>query len=1322
MCLKLGETLCIQGKLSMRTHFGGEKTLLAIVLSGAVLLASLQAQAPSLLNYQGRIAVEGVNFDSLVAGRLGQFKFALVDGSNPPVVYWSNDGSINGQTTLNAPTNSVALPVSKGLYSVFFGETTLPNMTAVPASVFTTHPDVRVRVWFDDGVKGFELLSPDRRIGSVGYAITAGSATTALSVADGSITSAKLAPNIAINGTIPTSLGLSILGAADAAAARTALGLGVMATGNGTVTLSGTQPGTIFTENVGGHSASVSLVANPADSAHRFLMLGNNLQAQTTPGFAFGPIEQSGMGWGIGLENNYTNAQGFSNHEFYLMDGGSNRPLWVNWSQTEQGEMALASGVVSCAEPHNLAAGKQFQFASLLGASGVTAGTDYFVLAAGLTSTTFTFSATRGGAPNSGTASGGVWTRGGYGAGGFGVPTYVQVGDYTNAKWGAVTFGVTNTKPGFPALMVIDNQGATSGKRSMLQMGPGLQLTYDPNSTNTDDFILSSETGGTLWKDQDGHIGLGMGQSDGYTLHAKVTVGGVLAVTAGTAAAPTYTFHADPDTGFYSLAPNEIGVALSGIKQAAFRNENFEVYRSEKTLRLDPVLTGAGTRAGLSTDQLTLEFTAGDKTGADPKLKVSPTGVTIGTGTEITSSGATGAALVASGTASAARALLGLGSLATQNSESITATSNLPTLNLLSTGGGAAAAIQLRTDSLDPKRTTTFLGNNLALNATGAIQRPDATRDGAGLQVETNWTTAGHTANTYRFLDQYGRAPFSLEWRPSESLGSLALTVPLVIDLEEITGNSEPAFGINASVASPGLATIYVRNTDPDGNQGAQLILGDKDENNGWSLVNDFSGDGTGELVIRQRNSNRFPLMINPNGQIGIGHAWGESWTDPLDVKGALRVGLLKLIPQGPPINPAEGWIYADSATHRLYFHNGTEWIQPYTNPTGVLSALTGIDGLGSGLDTDLVRGTPPSALGLALLGSADPSVARAAQGLGSLATQDTDAVEITGGTITSLARLEIATGPLVADRPTLLTSTWNADAVAFTALKINVTDLASGAGSLLQDWQIGGASRLALRKDGTLLGPAGSTEIGFDLGGYGRLSHGGTAIASWNSTAGWMLGTQIALSWNNDLRLERDGPASLQLGNDQATPVAQTLKAHDGLGADKAGADLTLAAGQGTGTARGGSIRTATSNDTATGPTLGTLSTRTFQSAQATALTEAVATPLAKISLAAGRYLGGRLFITIEAGDGTDIQVHSAILVFSAVNKEGVIVANFSPENSPTDAVTAGTLTANWSIAQDGPAVVIQTNTNSSLEQTRLTCKWSLEINSNDPAIVTPF
>lgn len=100
------------------------------------------------------------------------------------VSYWSNDGSSNAGAE---PERSVSLPVTKGLYSVLLGDTSIAGMTAVPASVFT-HPDVRLRVWFNDGVHGFQQLSPDRRIAAVGYAMMAGD------VPDGAITSTKIAP------------------------------------------------------------------------------------------------------------------------------------------------------------------------------------------------------------------------------------------------------------------------------------------------------------------------------------------------------------------------------------------------------------------------------------------------------------------------------------------------------------------------------------------------------------------------------------------------------------------------------------------------------------------------------------------------------------------------------------------------------------------------------------------------------------------------------------------------------------------------------------------------------------------------------------------------------------------------------------------------------------------------------------------------------------------------------------------------------------------------------------------------------------------------
>ena len=61
--------------------------LVAALCSGALLCVPASAQVPQLINYQGRVAVSGVNFDGT-----GQFKFALVD-SAATISYWSNDGT-----------------------------------------------------------------------------------------------------------------------------------------------------------------------------------------------------------------------------------------------------------------------------------------------------------------------------------------------------------------------------------------------------------------------------------------------------------------------------------------------------------------------------------------------------------------------------------------------------------------------------------------------------------------------------------------------------------------------------------------------------------------------------------------------------------------------------------------------------------------------------------------------------------------------------------------------------------------------------------------------------------------------------------------------------------------------------------------------------------------------------------------------------------------------------------------------------------------------------------------------------------------------------
>ncbi len=144
----------------------------------ALLAASpLLAQVPPLLNYQGRVAVGAVNFNGT-----GQFRFALVNGAGT-TTYWSNDGS---SVAGGVPSAAVALPVSKGLYSVLLGDAALANMTPIPAAVFN-NADVRLRVWFDDGANGSQMLTPDQRVAPVGYAVIAGT------VPDGAITAAKIA-------------------------------------------------------------------------------------------------------------------------------------------------------------------------------------------------------------------------------------------------------------------------------------------------------------------------------------------------------------------------------------------------------------------------------------------------------------------------------------------------------------------------------------------------------------------------------------------------------------------------------------------------------------------------------------------------------------------------------------------------------------------------------------------------------------------------------------------------------------------------------------------------------------------------------------------------------------------------------------------------------------------------------------------------------------------------------------------------------------------------------------------------------------------------
>ncbi len=119
---------------------------------------SVQEGAPEVVSYQGYVTVDGTAYTGT-----GYFKFAIV--STDGQTTWSNDGTLSGIE----PTASVPLSVTNGLFNVLLGDT---GMSRLSYTAFAK-PETSLRVWFSADGATFQLLSPDRRIAAVPYAMQA---------------------------------------------------------------------------------------------------------------------------------------------------------------------------------------------------------------------------------------------------------------------------------------------------------------------------------------------------------------------------------------------------------------------------------------------------------------------------------------------------------------------------------------------------------------------------------------------------------------------------------------------------------------------------------------------------------------------------------------------------------------------------------------------------------------------------------------------------------------------------------------------------------------------------------------------------------------------------------------------------------------------------------------------------------------------------------------------------------------------------------------------------------------------------------------------
>lgn len=122
--------------------------------------------------------------------------------------YWSNDGdSIAG----SEPTTSVAVGVTNGLFTVVLGDTTIPNMIALSAGLFT-QPNLQLLIWFNDGTHGFAEMLPAQNLTPTPYAIQlTGMVPNSALPTNATFSGTVIATSFAGSGTNLTSLNASSL-------------------------------------------------------------------------------------------------------------------------------------------------------------------------------------------------------------------------------------------------------------------------------------------------------------------------------------------------------------------------------------------------------------------------------------------------------------------------------------------------------------------------------------------------------------------------------------------------------------------------------------------------------------------------------------------------------------------------------------------------------------------------------------------------------------------------------------------------------------------------------------------------------------------------------------------------------------------------------------------------------------------------------------------------------------------------------------------------------------------------------------------------------
>jgi hypothetical protein len=301
----------------------------------------------------------------------------------------------------------------------------------------------------------------------------------------------------------------------------------------------------------------------------------------------------------------------------------------------------------------------------------------------------------------------------------------------------------------------------------------------------------------------------------------------------------------------------------------------------------------------------------------------------------------------------------------------------------------------------------------------------------------------------------------------------------------------------------------------------------------------------------------------------------------------------------------------------------------------------------------------------------------------------------------------------------------------------VGATASAAGAQGVAVGWgsQAGGSL-------GVSLGYLSSANAGVAVGANSVATDGGngTAIAvgyqaSTNAFQSMVFGRGQTATADGQLIMGTSVTAAARIvdvyiggGRVSATPVGITYHGTGGSGSNIVGSNVAIAGGISTGTGASGNVQIQTAPTLQTsGSTANTLVDRQIVSAAGTALTSGTATALVDVALPTLAMAGGRLKVNVVSTDGTDMQSLSCEVMWSAVNKGAVYTSSIkTPSGGTADdttcakSVSAGTITAAWTMVSGTNKITIKLNVTTSLTATKLRAYYVIE-NDSEQAI-TPL